>query len=334
MVFGAVLAAHVIVFALLALRSGPAIEDMEEQPLVPVARERNALDEQPGPVAAPAEQAQGESREDSSFALDFTAADGARLPESLDTTELASGVIVELPSGRVLWQRNADQAVPIASMTKMMTALLAFEDEARSDEVDFDTVIPVTDAAYRIGGSQVWLDPRESFSLRELLISVMVKSANDSSFLVGEFLADGDMAAFVQRMNRRATELGMTSTRFINAHGLPDGGRDSVASCSDLVLLARALIPFDEALEWASLPRYTFRADAAKPTELSNHNRLVMTSRGVDGLKTGYTRNAGFCVTATCEREGRRMVAVVTGFKSAKSRDAFVAGLLDWAYQQ
>lgn len=340
-VFGVVLLAHLLFLAMLAMVSGGGgeVEDHQaEQPLVPVASDPSVgiaeAPLSPKPDESGGERSSSEPAVAGSFALNRAPAAGVDLPASLSQEGLECAILVELPSGKVLWERNADQAVPIASMTKMMTALLAFEAEARREDLSFDTVIPVTKAAYSIGGSQVWLDPRESFTLRELMISIMVKSANDSAYLVAEYLSDGDMDQFVARMNNRAEQLGMSSTRFINAHGLPSGGQSNVASCSDLTLLAEALLHFPRATEWASIPQYTFRADAPKPTELTNHNRLVMSYPGVDGLKTGYTSRAGFCVTATCERDGRRIVAVVTGFGSAKRRNAFVTDLLDWAYDR
>ncbi len=256
------------------------------------------------------------------------------LPGNIRTDDLRSGLLYDFTNDRLLWERNSDEPVRIASMTKMMTALLAFEDEESRTDLSMDTVIQVTNAAFKIGGSQVWLDPRESFTLKELLISIMVKSANDSSYLVGEYLAEGSMDQFVDRMNLRAVELNMNSTHFFNAHGLPEGNTGNTASCQDLARLAIALMRFDKALEWASIPTYDFRADTGKPTVLANHNRLIFTTKGVDGLKTGYTKGAGYCVTATCLREGRRLIAVTTGFQSSKRRDTFTQELINWGYSQ
>ncbi len=242
------------------------------------------------------------------------------LPESIKADDIKSGILYDLSNNRVLWAKNSAEVVRIASMTKMMTALLAFEDVDDNDTLSMDTVIGVTNAAYRIGGSQVWLDPRESFTLQELLISIMVKSANDSSYLVGEYLADGNMDSFIERMNTRAIELGMNSTQFLNAHGLPEGIDGNTSTCEDLVRLAAALIQFDQAIEWAVLPTYRFRANAKEPTILANHNRLIDTTEGVDGLKTGYTKAAGYCIAATCLRERQRIIAVTTGFKVRQAK--------------
>ena len=131
----------------------------------------------------------------------------------------ATGILVDPATRKVLWAKNADKAVPIASMTKMMTLLLA-EEAIAAGKVTRDTPIRVTVAAYKIGGSQVWLDPKETFPLRELIKTIAVKSANDSAYLVGEFLGGGSMAAFIEAMNARAKALGLPHTRFYDAHGL------------------------------------------------------------------------------------------------------------------
>lgn len=348
-IFIGVLIVHVVVLAALGVRcsrqaekaaqaqgdAGEAPADLdalpvlgEEPPVASVgASSSAALAAKPkplSPVAAPPEQP---------FA--FRRDQVLELPASIVSSEARSGILVELPSGRVIWEKNPKLSVHIASMTKMMTALLAFESVEVREDLTMDTVVQVTKAAYKMGGSQVWLDPRESFPLRELMISIMVKSANDSAYLVGEFLAGGSMPAFVERMNGRALQLGMTGARFLNAHGLSESdGSGNEANCFDLVLLARQLLLHDEAKQWSSIKQYSFRPEAETPTLLTNHNRLVSTCPGVDGLKTGYTKEAGYCTTVTCERGGRRLVAVANGFTSAKARDAFVTQLLEWGYRQ
>lgn len=266
--------------------------------------------------------------------LDFSSAQRGELEDLRHADEVKSGILVDADRGLVLWAQNSREPVPIASMTKLMTALLVFEDVEQRDDLDWNTMIPVSKNAYRMGGSQVWLDPRETFSLRELMISIMVKSANDSAYLVGEHVAHGDMDAFIERMNRRAEELRMEDTRFLNAHGLPEKEGSNAASAEDLVYLAAELVKYEKAVEWASIETYDFRAQSGKPTVLTNHNRLVVTEEGVDGLKTGYTKRAGYCLTATCERDGRRLIAVATGFSSGRHRDRYVSDLLDWGFRQ
>ncbi len=244
----------------------------------------------------------------------------------------ATGILVDPATRKVLWAKNADKAVPIASMTKMMTLLLA-EEAIAAGKVTRDTPIRVTVAAYKIGGSQVWLDPKETFPLRELLKTIAVKSANDSAYLVGEFLGGGSMAAFIEAMNARAKALGLTHTRFYDAHGLGDDqGRDNLSSAHDMAMLAECLLGYPEVMRLAATRMDTFRDGKMM---LKNHNNLI-TSRvpGVDGLKTGYTKRAGFCVTFTCKRGGRRLIGCVTGYKTYRDRDAFCKALLDWGYAQ
>ena len=178
----------------------------------------------------------------------------------------------------------------------------------------------------------IYLDPRETFPLRELLMAMTIKSANDAAYQVGDFLSNGDLPAFVAEMNTRAFELGMPGTHFINPHGLPDRqGNNSRSSAVGMVLLGEALLQYPQVMEWAST-RQTFIRNGK--TELTNTNNLFrrMHCPGVDGLKTGYTRAAGFCLTFTCLRNGRRLIGVVTGAARARERDDFAFALLNWGY--
>ena len=246
------------------------------------------------------------------------------------------GVLVDADTGNVLWDKNANLPVPIASMTKIMTLLLACEDvRSGRNGISFDSPVKISRATMKIGGSQVWLDEREIFKLEDLLRAVAIKSANDAAYQVAEFLGDGDVYGFVSRMNRRARELGMKNTRFHNPHGLPGktSADDNVSSPADMALLAEFCLGHEKIMEWAALPRSDFRNGK---TELINHNNLLPGRRfpsvGVDGLKTGFINRSGYCVTITCKRGGKRMIAVVTGFDTAKNRDLFTRQLLDWGY--
>lgn len=258
---------------------------------------------------------------------------GAKSALGLPNEELCkTGILVDPTTRKVLWAKNADRAVPIASMSKMMTMLLA-EEALATGRVSLETPIKVTDAAYKIGGSQVWLDPKETFPLGELLKTVAIKSANDSAYLVGEYLGGGDISVFIKAMNDRAQTLGMKNTRFYDAHGLGDDkGNHNLSSAHDLVLLAEHLIRYPDVLRLASTRMDSFRNGKM---QLRNSNNLVFNRvPGVDGLKTGFTDESGFCVTITCERGGRRLIGCVTGFKTSKQRDAFCKALLDWGYAQ
>lgn len=252
-----------------------------------------------------------------------------------------TAIIADADTREVLWVKDAKQSVAIASMTKMMTLLLAEEARALEPALTLDTPIKVTPAASKVGGSQVWLDTRETFTLGQLLKTIAIKSANDSAYLVGESLGGGDINRFVERMNLRAKELGMTNTTFYNPHGLEESKtKGNTSSAYDMILLGERLLVYPEIMKWSGTRMdYLTRKDLRNPgkttkTELKNHNNLVFQRvTGVDGLKTGYTAKSGFCITISCLRGGRRIMACVTGFKSPKDRDAFCKALLDWAYE-
>ena len=254
-----------------------------------------------------------------------------------ETRNAKSGILVDLDSGKVLWSKNAKLPVPIASMTKMMTVLLTFED-IRDGKIKYNQIVKVSKKAAAIGGSDIWLDPRESFPLKDLIKAILIKSANDAAYLVGETLGGGHIEPFVKRMNQRASELHLHA-KYFNPHGLPGttASKDNVASCEDLAKLAGMLLQYPEVVKISStaldyIPRKIGRN---KKTMLTTTNKLVRTKvNGVDGMKTGYTRRAGFCLTATCKRNGRRLVAVVTGFRSSTERNECVKKLLDWGYKR
>lgn len=256
------------------------------------------------------------------------------LPASKNAT---TGIFVDLDTRHVIWAKNPRKSVPVASMSKMMTALLAFEDIERRNDISLDTPIKVSKSAMEIGGSQIYLDVKETFTLGELLKTLMIVSANDSAQLIAEFLGgNGDSAVFVDKMNKRTKELRFSSTRFYNSHGLPGrtAAENNHSCCEALVFLAERLLEYPKAIEWASTRLDTTRKNTNKPFQLRNHNRLVGSCQGVNGMKTGYIRSSGFCVTITCERNGRRVAAVVTGFPTRKERDIFAAKLLDWGYSR
>ena len=250
---------------------------------------------------------------------------------------LNAGILVDSKTRKVLWSKNSKKAVPIASMTKMMTVLLVFED-IKKGKISPTKPIKVTNKAASIGGSDVWLDPRETFPLNQLLKAIVIKSANDAAYLVAEHLGGGNVKNFVSRMNKKSKSMGLKSAHFSNPHGLPEkNGKDNVASCQDLVFLAEELLKYPEVVKLSStklgyLPR---KIGKTKKTHLYNTNKLVRTNvPGVDGMKTGFTRKAGSCIALTCKRDGRRMIAILAGCNNGKERDAFAKKLLDWGYKR
>ena len=221
-----------------------------------------------------------------------------------------AALLVDRDSGQVLFAKNEHLRWPPASMTKMMTVLIAME-QVRDHALALDDGIVASKWASKIGGSQVYLSEGEQFTLRELLASIMIASANDAAVAVAERIA-GTTDAFVALMNSRAKALGMADSEFHSVHGLPPGRgqQPDLMSAADLVTLGRALSAFPEVLEWAKTSEAPFRSGAL---QMRNTNHLVRTYSGADGLKTGYYTAAGFEVTATATRSGLRLMAVVLG---------------------
>ena len=221
-----------------------------------------------------------------------------------------AALLVDRDSGQVLFAKNEHLPWPPASMTKMMTVLIAME-QVRDRVLSLDEPITASAWASKIGGSQVYLSEGEQFSLRDLLASIMIASANDAAVVVAERIA-GSTDAFVGMMNRRAKELGMNDSEFHSVHGLPPGRgqQPDLMSAADLVTLGRTLAAFPEVMVWAKTSEASFRGGAL---QMRNTNHLVRTFPGADGLKTGFYVAAGFEVTATATRDGLRLMAVVLG---------------------
>ena len=247
-----------------------------------------------------------------------------------------TGILVYLNTREVLWDKKSKQSVPIASMTKMMTILIIMEELKNNPKPNLDTMVQVTRESSHIGGSRVWLDPNEQFSIRELLKSIIVHSANDSTYLLAQYFSGGDTDTFVLRMNEKAKQMGLSAT-FTNTEGLPEkkASDENRGSAKDMVFLAEKLLKYPLVLEDSKLKSIVFRSNSDKPLNLLNTNRLVRGDfPGINGMKTGFTARAGFCITATCDRDGKVLIAVVTGFKNGKERDKFVKQLLEWGYRQ
>jgi len=242
--------------------------------------------------------------------------------------------VIDVNRHALLYGRNEGNSLPIASLTKMMTVNLLMEDlQAGRAELTLDTPIKVTKAAAAIGGHQVWLDPRETFTIDELLKCIIIRSANDCAYLIGEYLGKGDYSAFVARMNNRAKELGCRGFVFYNSHGLPtDNRKENQGNPLELAYMAERLWQYPEVMRWAAT-RQEFIREKTKPFQLDTTNNLLRTCSGVNGLKTGMTNAAGFCLVATCERNERRVIVVVLGMSSAKARDKLASSLIEWAYE-
>ena len=242
------------------------------------------------------------------------------------TLPCRAAMLIDQTSGTVLYEMNADQTMPIASITKVMTLLLTFE-AVHAGRLTMDTAVPVSEHAYHMGGSQIWLEPGEQFTLDEMLKAICVSSANDAAVAVAE-LVGGSEPAFVQQMNARAAELGMEHTTFRNACGLDTEGHLSTAR--DVAIMSREILnTCPEVLHYTGIWTDTLRGGA---TQLVNTNKLLKRYNGITGLKTGTTSGAGVCISASATRDGLDLIAVVLGSLSSSERFTAATTLLDYGF--
>ena len=238
-----------------------------------------------------------------------------------------SAVLMEANTGRVLYEQNPDEALPPASVTKVMTLLLVME-AIDSGKIKLDDIVTTSSRAAEMGGSQIYLEVGEQMSVEDMLKSVIIASANDAACALAEFVA-GSEAAFVKAMNERARELGMTNTTFENTNGLDDTAQSHLTSARDIALMSRELIKHKKILEYSSIWMDTVRNGLFG---LTNTNRLVRYYNGCTGLKTGSTSKAGFCVSATAERDGVSLICVIMGAESSDVRNQAATALLNWGF--
>ena len=243
------------------------------------------------------------------------------------TSDCKSAVLMEASTGKILYEQNPAEAMPPASVTKIMTIHLVMECIDKGELKWEDTVTASAHAA-SMGGSQIFLKEGEQMTVRDLIKSVVIASANDAAVALAEHTY-GSEKAFVSRMNERAAELGMTATRFENTNGLDDTAQNHVTSAGDIAIMSRELIKHREILEYSSTWMDTIRNGAFG---LTNTNRLVRFYRGCNGLKTGSTAKAGFCISVTAERDGMTLICVIMGAESRDIRNAAAQKLLDWGF--
>lgn len=242
-----------------------------------------------------------------------------------------SAVLMEPNSGEILYSKNPDQKLPPASVTKLMVMLLTLE-ALDKGQIKLTDVISASPEACRMGGSQIWLEPGEEMTVADLLKAVCIVSANDASYALGEYLA-GSEENFIALMNKRAAELGLKNTHFVNTTGLePDGGGvGNLTSAGDMALLAREVIKYPIVFKWTGVWIDSLRGGKSF---LRNTNKLVRFYRGCDGLKTGYTDKAGYCLVATAQRDGVRLIAVVMKSSTIDSRSRDISTLLNYGFSQ
>lgn len=241
-----------------------------------------------------------------------------------------SAILVEASTGKVIFEKNADEKLHPASMTKMMSLLLIIE-AIEDGVIKWDQVVQVSENASSMGGSQILLETGEKMSVRDLFKGVAIASGNDAVVALAETVA-GSEGNFVSMMNKRARELGLTNTNFKNPHGLDDANHYS--SSRDMMIIARELVKHEKVLEYTKVYEDYLRENTDRKIWLVNTNRLVRFYDGVDGLKTGYTEDAGYCMTATAKKDGMRIIAVVMGEETSKIRNQEVSEMLDYAFAQ
>lgn len=240
-----------------------------------------------------------------------------------------SGVLMEANSGRIIFQKEMDKEVAIASMTKMVSQILIL-DAIREGKINWDDVVTVSQNAADMGGSQIYLSVGEKISVRDLFKGISMASANDATVQMAEVLA-GTENSFVSMMNKKVQELGLKHTKFKNCTGLDEDGHYS--SAYDMAMIARELIVnYPEILEFSSVYEDYLREDTKNKFWLVNTNKLVRFYEGADGLKTGHTDAAKYCLAATAKKNDLRFIAIVLGEEDSKIRNQEVMELLDYGF--
>ncbi|KHE67144.1 D-alanyl-D-alanine carboxypeptidase family protein [Halobacillus sp. BBL2006] len=251
-----------------------------------------------------------------------------------NSTELVrsakSAILMEKNSGMTLYDKDANKKLPPASMTKVMTLLLIME-ELDKGNLKLDEMIRISEHAASMGGSQIFLEAGEEMAVKDLLKGIAVASGNDASVAMAERIA-GTEKAFVEQMNEKAKDLGLKNTHFENPTGLP--AEDHYSTAHDMAVMARELLLHDAVTEYTKIYDDYLRKGQDNEFWLVNTNKLIKTYPGMDGLKTGYTSEAKYCLTASAKRNDMHMIAVVMGAETPKDRNADVTSLLDYGFGQ
>lgn len=243
------------------------------------------------------------------------------------TLECKSAILMEASTGRVIYEKNADEALPPASVTKIMTLLLVME-AIDSGRIKLTDMVSVSENAASMGGSQVYLKVGEEMSVEEMIKCVVIASANDCAVALAEFIS-GSEESFVSEMNVRAKELGMNNTNFENTNGLDDTVTNHVTSARDIAIMSKELLKHKVILKYSSTWMDTIRDGSFG---LTNTNRLIRYYSGANGLKTGSTSKAGFCISATAKRDDMQLIAVIMAAPTRDIRNNAAKQLLDFGF--
>ena len=241
-----------------------------------------------------------------------------------------SAILIEQSTGQILFEKNSHEKIPPASMTKMMSLLLIME-YIDNGKIKLTDKVTVSKNASSMGGSQILLEEGEEMSVKDLLKGISIASGNDAVVALAEYIG-GTEDNFVKMMNNKVNELGLTDTKFKNCHGLDEEGHYS--SAYDMVMIGKELLNHKKILDFTSVYETYLRENTDRKIWLVNTNKLVRFKKGVDGLKTGYTKTAGYCLTATMKKNNMRVIATVMGEDSIDNRNSEVSSMLDYAYSQ
>lgn len=258
----------------------------------------------------------------------FAKQDGKRTSELAH--EAKSAVLIERDTGKVLYNKNSNERLAPASMTKIMTMLLIME-ALDKGKIKMSDNVRTSEHAASMGGSQIFLEPGEEMTVKEMLKGIAIASGNDASVAMAEFIS-GSEEEFVQKMNKKAKELGLKNTSFKNPTGLTEEGHYS--SAYDMAIMAKELLKYESITKFTGTYEDYLRENTDKKFWLVNTNRLIKFYPGVDGVKTGYTGEAKYCLTASAKKGNMRAIAVVFGASTPKERNAQVTKMLDFAFSQ
>lgn len=247
---------------------------------------------------------------------------------NLENFNSRAAYLIDYDTGKVLYERNPDERYPIASMVKIMTLNIAF-DEIAAGRLTFDQMITISDTAAGMGGSQMFLDAGKEYSVPDLIKGITVVSANDASVAIAETIA-GSKEAFIDMMNERAAAMGLENTRFVNVTGLPESGQYSTAR--DVTAMMRKLLGNPDYFKYSTIYMENYTHPGGRISELVNTNKLVRFYKGCDGGKTGFTNDAMYCLSATAKRGDTRVIATVLGAESSKSRNNEISTLFNYAF--
>lgn len=240
----------------------------------------------------------------------------------------SAGILMEYSTGKVLFEKTANEKMAPASMTKIMTMLLIME-AVEDGKINLNDMIPISNNAASMGGSQVFLQPNTEIKAEELIKSIAVASANDSAVAMAEAIS-GTTDAFVSKMNEKAKTLGCLNTNFANVHGLDDPNHYTTAY--DMALIAKELLKHENILKYSSIYEAYLQKPDGTSTWMVNTNKLIKYYNGLDGLKTGYTSNAGYCLTATAKRGDMRLISVLMKEPTSQIRNSETIDLLNYGF--